>query len=115
MVQRGNVPQDRHKIARVILNKLSEGVGTVSAQPPSRLLRIPCWTCNILLDTHGGIQIIWYGQKHKGEAEPILCGILKTWLCGICYLHQQYKEHGCTDDPGKMISTCMKPSQIEMS
>eukprot|EP00747_Dinoflagellata_sp_TGD_P105110 gnl/TRDRNA2_/TRDRNA2_169456_c0_seq19.p1 gnl/TRDRNA2_/TRDRNA2_169456_c0~~gnl/TRDRNA2_/TRDRNA2_169456_c0_seq19.p1 ORF type:complete len:122 (-),score=29.25 gnl/TRDRNA2_/TRDRNA2_169456_c0_seq19:105-470(-) len=63
----------------------------------------------------GGIQILWYGQKAKGESESILCGILKTWLCGICYLHQQYKEHGCEQDPGKIISTAFKPAQMEMS
>jgi len=60
-----------------------------------------------------GIQIVWYGQKQVEKG--IVCGILKTWCCGACYLHQQYKECGATEDFGAMIKTCMSPSQEEMS
>jgi Cys-rich protein (TIGR01571 family) len=71
--------------------------------------------CIIACCGAGGIQTIWYGQHHMGAKEHIVCGFIKAWLCGICYLHQQYTEHGCTEDPGKIITTAFGPSQIEMS
>eukprot|EP00747_Dinoflagellata_sp_TGD_P188429 gnl/TRDRNA2_/TRDRNA2_47409_c0_seq1.p1 gnl/TRDRNA2_/TRDRNA2_47409_c0~~gnl/TRDRNA2_/TRDRNA2_47409_c0_seq1.p1 ORF type:complete len:121 (-),score=17.88 gnl/TRDRNA2_/TRDRNA2_47409_c0_seq1:86-448(-) len=63
----------------------------------------------------GSCQLIWYGQKAKGEAEPMMCAVLKSWLCSPCYLHQQYREHGCPRDMGSLVGTCMQPSQCEMS
>mmetsp|Transcript_32506 Transcript_32506/g.65702 ORF Transcript_32506/g.65702 Transcript_32506/m.65702 type:complete len:128 (-) Transcript_32506:311-694(-) len=59
-------------------------------------------------------QIFWFGQKKKGPLEPVPIGILKTWCCGSCYLHQQVKELGDCDviDIAKKMG---KPSQEEMS
>ena len=62
----------------------------------------------------GAIQILLYGQK-SGKEVSMPCGILKCWCCGICYLHQQYKEHGCVEAPGEIVMTSFKPSQVEMA
>lgn len=63
----------------------------------------------------GGFQIAYYGHKAKGDAEGMVNVILKTWCCALCYLHQQYKEHGCVEEPMQILMTSFKPSQIEMS
>merc|ERR1711865_1189944 len=63
----------------------------------------------------GNIQIMYYGMEGKKGEESALCAFLKCNCCGACYLHQQYKEHGCVEDLGGMIMTSFKPSQAEMS
>jgi len=62
-----------------------------------------------------GFQLMWYGNMKFKEQESCGCAFLKCWCCGICYLHQQYKEHECTEEPGKILMTACKPSQVEMS
>ena len=66
-----------------------------------------CCGCNICL-------IFIFGSKSKDAGKGAV-GFLKTWCCGICYLHQQYKEHGCPEDIGTLVGTSFKPAQTEMS
>mmetsp|Transcript_94468 Transcript_94468/g.282010 ORF Transcript_94468/g.282010 Transcript_94468/m.282010 type:complete len:128 (-) Transcript_94468:179-562(-) len=65
----------------------------------------------------GGSCLLWHeGQTKKQDDEPVLMGVLKTGCCGVCYLHQQYKEMGDSvtviDYTKSMIGN---PSQMEMS
>ena len=87
--------------------QIHEKVGNPSCGKPIACIAACCGA--------GGIQLMWYGTLHMKEKEPMQCAFLKCWCCGICYLHQQYKEHGCVEGIGPMAMTSFKPSQSEMS
>lgn len=56
------------------------------------------------------------GNKHIGDAdEPMWLALIKCWCCGLCYTHQQYKEHDCEEGFPAIATTVFKPSQGEMS
>ena len=64
----------------------------------------------------GSLQILWYGTHEKNSAaDSCLCAVAKCCICGSCYTHQQYKEHGCVEGLGDIIMTSFKPGQEEMS
>merc|ERR1711966_220207 len=107
----------RHQVPVVLLQlllrvsslaQIHEKVGNPSFGKPV--------ACILACIGFGSCLNLWYGTKGKGDAkdEP-LWAFLKCWCCGSCYVHQQYKEHGCTEECGKIITTSFKPSQAEMS
>merc|ERR1712080_102715 len=79
----------------------------------SRPMHFRIVACIIAWCGFSGIQILWYGFKAK-DSDSIVCAFLKTWCCGICYLNQQYKECGATEDIVKMITKIAGPAQMEM-
>mmetsp|Transcript_37652 Transcript_37652/g.70160 ORF Transcript_37652/g.70160 Transcript_37652/m.70160 type:complete len:132 (-) Transcript_37652:34-429(-) len=61
------------------------------------------------------VMLVQNGQKTFPNKETLPLAIAKCWCCAACYLHQQYKEHGCVEDFGQMIKTATKPSQQDMA
>merc|ERR1712226_1018163 len=55
----------------------------------------------------GGLQIFFMGAKldvlGSGGKDEVIMAILKTWCCGLCYLTQQYREVGASEDWGEIM------------
>merc|ERR1719379_2044807 len=60
----------------------------------------------------GPIMLLTNGLA-KADKDKTAVAILKCWCCGICYLHQQYKENGCPEAPGELITGACKQEEMK--
>ena len=90
-------------------------LGNISAKLSKPCGLPPIGHCLLACCGGGGLQILIFGHMKQADAEGWPAKIGKTWCCGLCYLHQQYKEHGCPEDPGGIIKGGIATAQQEMN
>jgi hypothetical protein len=88
------------------LAQIHEKLGNPSCGKPIACLAACCGFASL--------QNFWYGTQGSA-ADSGMCSFAKCCICGSCFVHQQYKEHGCVEGLGPLIMTSYKPSQGEMS